>query len=52
MYKIEITTEAVGKVLRKFKENKSTGPDNIHPKLLRDCAENVAEPLAKIKKNH
>ena len=45
---IEITKEHVSKKLASLNGNKSVGPDEIHPKLLKELAEDLAEPLALI----
>jgi len=34
------------KHLQKLAEDKSAGPDNIHPMLLKKCATAIAEPLS------
>ena len=39
-----ITEEHVKKELKKLKINKSPGYDNIHPRLLRELAEELSEP--------
>ena len=31
--------------LQQLKEDKACGPDGIHPKILKDCAETLAKPL-------
>jgi Reverse transcriptase (RNA-dependent DNA polymerase) len=45
---IEITEVAVLTALKKLNPTKSPGPDGLHPRLLRECAEELAHPLAKI----
>ena len=45
---IEITPQQVAKKLEKLNKFKSSGPDNIHPHLLRETASTVSEPLSKI----
>ena len=42
---IEINEEKILKKLKKLKINKSPGPDNIHPRTLRETAEEIAVPL-------
>jgi hypothetical protein len=32
--------------IRKLKPDSAAGPDNIHPKLLIECVQEVAEPLS------
>ena len=34
--------------LKRLKEDKACGPDGIHPKLLKECAEIIAIPLYQI----
>ena len=34
--------------LQQLKEDKACGPDGIHPKILKDCAETLAKPLSLI----
>ena len=43
--KFEITTEIVEKKLHMLNPNKSPGPDNIHPRLLKETAPELALPL-------
>ncbi|KAI8484062.1 hypothetical protein Bbelb_381800 [Branchiostoma belcheri] len=45
---IPITPEIVLKKLKKLKKGKSPGPDELHPKILAEFAETVANPLALI----
>ena len=42
---IEIPVEEVEKKLRSLNTNKSSGPDEIHPKLISELAEILNEPL-------
>ena len=42
---INITEIDMKNILIKLKSDKSPGTDEIHPKLLRECAENLARPL-------
>lgn len=42
---IEITQSKVSKAIDKLKPSKSQGPDNIHPKLIKECKESLLEPL-------
>ncbi len=41
-----ITPDKVKKKLRKLKPNKSPGPDGIHPRVLVELVDELAEPLA------
>ena len=41
-------TSAVEKILRNLDPNSSPGPDNIHPLILRNLADIIATPVAKI----
>ena len=43
-----IDEEIVKKKLSKLKEDKAMGPDEIHPKILRECSEQLAGPLARL----
>ena len=45
---IEITPDEVEKKLNKLNPSKSTGPDGIHPRILREISNNIAPPLANI----
>ncbi|KAI8501334.1 hypothetical protein Bbelb_206050 [Branchiostoma belcheri] len=45
---IPITPETVLKKLKKLKKGKSPGSDELHPKILAEVAETVANPLALI----
>ena len=42
---IAITREGVEKLLLKLKPNKAAGPDNISPRILRELADVLADPL-------
>jgi hypothetical protein len=42
---ISVTDENILKELSTLKENKAPGVDNMHPKLLRECANEIARPL-------
>ncbi len=46
--RIQITEENVSKKLKKLKVGKSPGPDNIHPYVLHELHEILAQPLAMI----
>jgi len=43
---IDFSRDAVMKHLQKLAEDKSAGPDDVHPMLLKKCATAVAEPLS------
>eukprot|EP00057_Strongylocentrotus_purpuratus_P009185 XP_011663659.1 PREDICTED: RNA-directed DNA polymerase from mobile element jockey-like [Strongylocentrotus purpuratus] len=45
---VVITTEEVLKKLKKLNPSKSPGPDGLHPRVLKEAAEVLAEPLAVI----
>ena len=42
---VEFSITKIKKVIRKLKVNKSPGPDKIHPRFLKEGAEQLAEPL-------
>jgi hypothetical protein len=42
---IQITKEAVLKKLKNLKTDKSPGPDQIYPKILKEAAEELVNPL-------
>ena len=46
MAEIEITGEEAWKKLLKLKIDKSPGPDEIHPRLLKELADEVSPALA------
>jgi len=48
---IRIDKAAVQKLLEKLKPDKSQGPDDVHPMVLKECAANVSEPLSMIFNN-
>ncbi len=41
----EITEEKIAKAIDKLKSSKSQGPDNIHPKLLKETKSVIIKPL-------
>ena len=43
---VDITKDKVKKKLTKLKISKSPGPDQLHPRLLRELAEEISAPLA------
>ena len=44
---IVIKKDVVQKTLEELNSNKSQGPDEIHPRLLKELSSVIAEPLAK-----
>ena len=48
MHELEITLEAVKAKLAKLKINKSPGGDQMHPRVLSETRERIAEPLLMI----
>ena len=42
---LEISTVMISKALDKLKASKSQGPDNIHPKFIKECKESLQQPL-------
>jgi len=42
---IDFTEEDVTALLKKVVADKSPGPDNIHPKVLKECADQLSRPL-------
>ena len=47
-FTLSVTRDDVFKSLSNLRPDKSPGPDNIHPMLLRETAQNIAEPLTLI----
>ena len=45
---IEITETLVEKTIDRLKPSKSQGPDNIHPKLVKECKKSIITPLTMI----
>ena len=45
---VTISFDDVKSLLRKVNPNKSAGDDGIHPRILKECADQLAEPLCKI----
>ena len=43
---IDCTAETVASKLQHLQPDKSAGPDGLHPMLLKNCAEAIAEPLS------
>lgn len=42
---VEVTEEEVIKLLKNLQPDKSPGPDSIHPRILKECATQIAGPL-------
>ena len=45
---IDITSDDIKKAVAKLKPSKSQGPDNLHPKLIKECSEQLIKPLKNI----
>ena len=45
---ITIDINKVKKKLKELKPNKSAGPDGLSPRLLKECADSLAEPVTKL----
>ena len=45
---IDITDDDIKKATAKLKPSKSQGPDNLHPKFIKECSEQLNEPLKNI----
>jgi len=45
---LKFSTDVVKKKLQQLKTDKSPGPDNVHPLLLKECATVLAKPLSSI----
>ena len=45
---IDITDDDIKKAIAKLKPSKSQGPDNLHPKFIKKCSEQLIEPLKHI----
>ena len=45
---IKITDDEVLKLLQETNPSKSMGPDNINPKVMKECAQELASPFAKL----
>ncbi|CAM5171235.1 unnamed protein product [Eretmochelys imbricata] len=45
---VDITTSEVEAKLQQFNGTKSGGPDNLHPRILKELAHEIASPLARI----
>ncbi len=44
----EIQAHEVRKYLRKIDPNKTTGPDNISPRVLKECSDQLEYPLTRL----
>ena len=47
-FQVKITEKDVNAVLKHLKKDKSQGPDEIHPMLLREAADELTSPLTKL----
>uniref|UniRef100_A0A452HYE6 Reverse transcriptase domain-containing protein n=1 Tax=Gopherus agassizii TaxID=38772 RepID=A0A452HYE6_9SAUR len=45
---VDITTSEVEAILEQLNGTKSEGPDNLHPRILKELAHEIASPLARI----
>ena len=45
IHHIEVSTNEIANILKSLKPNKSPGPDCIHPKILKEMAEELAVPF-------
>ena len=45
---INVTEENISKILKEINPAKSMGPDNIHPRVLKECRNTIIAPLCKI----
>ena len=45
---VEITENTIMKAISKLKPSKSQGPDNMHPKLIKECSHQLLTPLKTI----
>ena len=45
---IDITSDDIKKAIAKLKPSKSQGPDNLHPKFIKECSEQLIKPLKNI----
>ena len=45
---VDISVEKVRKLIKSIKAHSSAGPDRVHPRVLWECADVIAEPIHKI----
>ena len=45
---IVIRREVISREIDRLKKTKSPGPDNIFPRILKECREELVEPIAMI----
>ena len=45
---IQINADTVKKTIKEINASKAQGPDEIHPRIIKECGETLAEPLSKI----
>ena len=46
MYHIDFQVKSIANLLSNTNPNKAQGPDEVHGKILRNCASSLAEPLS------
>ena len=51
MPEIEISRDMVEAKLKKLRIDKSPGPDNLHPRVLKEIAAEISQPLAELMQN-
>lgn len=45
IYEIDVTLFDVDRAVKKLKSNGSTGPDGLHPRIIRECADSLVFPI-------
>ena len=45
---VDISENVILKAISKLKPSKSQGPDNLHPKLIKECSHQLLTPLKEI----